>query len=208
MLDKRFHRFLAEYGWLHNKRKLRCHPRFILMLDDVRMPDPQNYINALPNNSAIIVRSKSSELLKEKIKVIRDSLSLRKVHLLAATDVRTALSLDVDGVHLSEANVKQMGGAILTLNKRWIISAAAHSIVATRRAKKLGANLILVSPTFQTRSHSKTRVLGSIGYRRIAKHAPNHVCPLGGINEKSLRLLKGAPVNAFAGIDMHLEIKE
>lgn len=180
-------------------------PRFILMTDDERTTCAQEIVRQMPPDAAVIVRSASLDRLKELIKELRPVCDSKGIALIAATRPELASQLDVDGVHLSEAAVKRSGGALSRCPGNLIVTATAHSVAAVRRARQLGVDGILIAPVFPTRSHPGGRTLGSIGYRKLASHAPEQACPLGGMTMKNLGRLKGAPVAAIAGTDMFLE---
>lgn len=174
------------------------------MTDDSRLPDPSEVIERLPAGSAVIARSQEPEKVQALVHSLRAVCAFSRVRLLAATDPQSARLLHVDGIHLSEASVRCAVGAAVQFPRNWIVTAAAHSAPAVRRAQRLGADLIFISPVFPTRSHPDTRTLGPIGYRRLAQLVPEQACPLGGVTPVTLRQLKSAPVAAVVGIDLFL----
>lgn len=180
-------------------------PRFILMTDDERLPDPTSIVGLLPPNSAIIARSQDMARVKVLINVLRPICSSHNIALLAAGDFKTVRSFDVDGIHLSETAVLETNTEMVSFPERWILTAAAHSVSAVQRANSLRADVVMISPVFATRSHPDTQVLGPSGYRHLAQHAPESACPLGGITRDTIKQLKGAPIAAIAGIDLFLD---
>lgn len=180
-------------------------PRFILIADDNRTACPLDVVRTMPNDAAVIVRSENHARLIAQVTALRPICTSRGIALLAATPPHTAALLEVDGIHLSEAAVQRSGSAAFRFAAHWIVTASAHSVAAVRRARGLGVDGILISPVFPTRSHPGERALGPMGYRRLARHAPEQACPLGGITPKTLRQLKGAPVAAIAGIGLFLD---
>jgi len=179
-------------------------PRFIFMTDDDRVADAPGVVRALPAGAGVIVRSRNPDHLKQQLEELRPICTSGGVALLAAADPRTALSLNVDGVHLSEDAVLQARGTLRKPPRHWIVTASAHSATAVLRARRLDVDGILISPVFATRSHPGRRVLGTLGYRRLARYAPEQACPLGGVTPETLRRLRGAPVAAICGIDLFL----
>lgn len=177
-------------------------PRLVFLTDDKRVNDPAAVAAALPAGSVVIVRSQTPEKIVDTVEALRPLCRSRRVYLLAATDPRSARSLDVDGVHLSEANVRQAGRQSRSFPEHWMVTAAAHSAAAVKRAARLGADIILISPVFPTKSHPGARTLGTHGYRRLAGLAPDKACPLGGVTPDTLGRLRCAPLAAIAGIDL------
>lgn len=199
-LERSFHLASGQY----RKYRPAFLPRFILMCDDDRVPEPETIIPALPTGAAVIVRTRNVDSLDRRVNLLRPLCGAHNILLLAATDPATAFRLDVDGIHLSEACLRRSNGAALRYAEKRIVSAAAHSEVAVKRARDRGADLILISPVFPTRSHPGARTLGPAGYRRLARHAPDQACPLGGMTVDTIRQLKDAPMAAVAGIGLFL----
>ena len=179
--------------------------RLILVTDDLRTVDPLDMVRTLPWGSTVIARSKSLGRLEELVTRLHPFCARNGIPLLAATDLKTATVLGVDGVHLSEQAVRFARLSSGSWRKRWIVTASAHSVTAVRRARALGVDRILISPVFPTKSHPGAQTLGPMGYRRLAQHAPEQACPLGGVTPKTLRRLKGAPVAAIAGTGLFLD---
>lgn len=75
----------------------------------------------------------------------------------------------------------------------------AGEVIAGRRA---GADLILISPVFPTRSHPGARVLGPLRAMALARLAPGRAVALGGMDAKRFRRLRGfvgwAAIDAWA----------
>jgi len=180
-------------------------PRFIFLTDERRVTNPVAVARSMPTNSAIIIRGKNLDILKPQIAAVQPVCASRGLTLLATVSPEMAVSLGLDGIHLSEAQVRRSGGAVSRFAENWVVTAAAHTVTAVRRARKLGVDRILISPVFSTVSHTGANTLGVMGYRKLAKHAPSLACPLGGITPRTLTSLKGAPIAGIAGIEVFLD---
>ena len=71
-------------------------------------------------------------------------------------------------------------------------TASAHNLAELRAAEREGAELVFLSPVFETRSHPGARALGPGRFSLIAHQARVPVIALGGMNAARARKLGGA----------------
>lgn len=124
----------------------------------------------------------------------------RGLILLAGADVRLAIDLRADGVHLPERRARRLGN-IATLRRRFIITAAAHSLPAALAARRAGVEAIVVSPVFESASPSALRPLGVMVLSRITRAARLPVYALGGVNPRTARALGLSGISGLAAIE-------
>ena len=186
-----------------NGRKL---PRLILMTDAVRLPDPLSVIANLPRGSAVIFRhydggsagsAPRAALARRLLAVCRR----KGVLLLIAGDARLAAILGADGLHLPEHMVRR-GSRFWHLWRRpaWIVTAAVHGPAALQRARRAGADAVLLSPVFPTTSHPGAASLGPLRFAELVVASAMPVYALGGLSGYRARRLRGARLAGFAGI--------
>ncbi len=65
----------------------------------------------------------------------------------------------------------------------------AHGMAEIAMANRIGADAVMLSPVFQTRSHPGARTLGPVRFHMIARHAQMPVIALGGVNARRARRL-------------------
>ena len=83
-----------------------------------------------------------------------------------------------------------------------ILTMPVHSLREIRNAKKLGADLIFLSPVFPTRSHPGAQALGISQFSRLARLAgQTNVIALGGMSRNKARMLTNRVAYGWAGID-------
>lgn len=63
--------------------------------------------------------------------------------------------------------------------------ATAHNLREIGDANRLGADAVLLSPAFATRSHPGARVLGPTRFRLLAAHSTIPVIALGGMDQRN-----------------------
>ncbi len=169
------------------------------MTDETRVPNPVQALQHLPRGTMVIFRHYG---VKEREALGRAVVRAAHAHghkVLVAGDWHLAWALRADGVHLPE----HLAGEARALKVRrpdWIVTTAAHSHGAVRKAERAGADAALLSPIFATQSHVGAKVLG---VRQAAQIAQTSVVPLyalGGVNEKTARLLQGTRLYGFAAI--------
>jgi thiamine-phosphate pyrophosphorylase len=170
------------------------------MITDSKMVEPLAAALSLPKNSGVILRdydlseNERFALGKKLLKICRK----KKMPLLVANDPRLAVRLKAGGAHFPEYaldDIRRWRGK----RQGWIITAAAHSPGAVRKAYASGATAVLISPVFAASSHrmeKPTGIMRSIHY--IYRLIPAYA--LGGTNPSRLKALKMAGFMGFAGI--------
>jgi thiamine-phosphate pyrophosphorylase len=105
--------------------------------------------------------------------------------------------LAVDGVHLTSRHRRRPWQR----GRRAVVTAAAHDMRDGARARRLGAQVLLVSPVFETRSHPGVRPLGPLRLAALARALPLPVMAMGGMDARRLRRLRPLGAEGLAGID-------
>jgi thiamine-phosphate pyrophosphorylase len=83
-----------------------------------------------------------------------------------------------------------------------LYSAPVHNIREIAEAKRMGADLILVSPLFATRSHPGAPALGMMRFAALARLAyPAKVIALGGMTRNRARAISRHIAQGWAAID-------
>lgn len=83
-----------------------------------------------------------------------------------------------------------------------ILSMPVHNVAEIRYAKRIGADLVFLSPLFPTRSHPGGRALGMPRFSALAGlAAPMKVIALGGMTRNNARAVTARKAYGWAGID-------
>lgn len=167
------------------------------MTDDERLADPAAAIASLPAGAAVVFRHYRATDRAQYGRRLRTLCRARRVLFLVAGDGRLASVLGADGLHLAQGLCAAIAGW-RRRRPRWLITAAAHSAPALRRAK--GADAAFVSPVFPTASHPGRPHLGPLRFAALTRQSPLPVVALGGVNGRTARLLNGIPLAGFAAI--------
>lgn len=122
----------------------------------------------------------------------------RGLTLLVGGDARLAAALAADGLHLPERLARR---APRLRRPGWIVTCAAHSLMAARRAKAAGADAVVVSAIFPSASPSAGPAIGPVRLARLARQAGLPVYALGGVNNKTARRLLDAGLAGLAAVD-------
>ncbi|MFM9863956.1 MAG: thiamine phosphate synthase [Micropepsaceae bacterium] len=178
---------LARHARALNTRHARGRtlPAIVLMTDDTRDADWVAAASALPRGSAVIVRHRDPALRERFARRLRSVCKARHVTLLVADDAALAQRIQADGVHLPEKRIGRLPG-LRAQNATWLITTAAHSAAAVRRAGD--ADAVFVSPVFGTASHPDRSALGVIRFAGLAREG-RAVYALGGVDTKTIRRL-------------------
>jgi thiamine-phosphate pyrophosphorylase len=89
-------------------------------------------------------------------------------------------------------------GPARSLKRRSLRLATAHSLREIGEAVRVGADAVLLSPVFATRSHPGGKVLGPVRFLLMARQSPLPVIALGGMTPARAHIL---PVHGWAAID-------
>lgn len=167
------------------------------MTDDERLPDPEAAIRALPAGAGVVFRHYRDPQRERRGAALRALCRARRLVFLVAGDGRLAARLGADGLHLPEG----MGGSLRGWRRRrpgWLITIAAHSVPALRRAA--GADAAFVSPVFETASHRGAPGLGPLHLATLTRQSPVPAIALGGVGARTARRLNGIRLAGVAAI--------
>ena len=84
---------------------------------------------------------------------------------------------------------------------RGLFMAPVHDRAEIRAAERAGADLLVLSPLFPTRSHPGAKTLGTLGFAALARTTRLPVIALGGVTERHAPLVKRLGAHGWAGID-------
>src|SRR5690606_21471926 len=85
-------------------------------------------------------------------------------------------------------------------NRGLLTLASAHDLAELAGAMRRGADAILLSPVFATRSHPGAPTLGPLRFRLLARHSRAPVIALGGMSAATARRLRWPRWAAIDGL--------
>lgn len=151
-------------------------PNIWLLSDERNDAVLENALTRLPRGSGLIYRHYH---LPDAERVARyhalKRLARARDHVVVLADsALTALEWGADGIY----------GSPLSLYPRrdLLILATAHNMREIAQANRIGADALLLSPVFPTRSHLGAPSLGSVKFRLLAQYARMPVIALGGMD--------------------------
>ena len=191
-------RTVAFLGRRYGGRK--ALPALLFFTDPVRTPDPEAIARRLPRGTAVVYRAfgaPDAEALGLRLRVVTRE---RGLTLLIGADAGLAARLGADGVHLPE-RMANRAQRLKASHPGWIVTAAAHSTSAARRARAAGADAVVVSTVFASRSASASAPMGALRLAILIRRVGGPVYGLGGIDNKKARLLKSTGLAGLAAVD-------
>lgn len=158
-------------------------PRLWLLTDRRNDAGLEAAIARLPRGSGIIFRHYHLEGPARRARFAALArLARRKGHrIVLAGDIRTARRWGADGAYGPPGRMARRPG-LLRL-------ATAHGLGELGEARRAGADAVLLSPVFPTRSHPGAEALGPVRFRLLALHAAMPVIALGGMAPAAARRL-------------------
>lgn len=180
---------------LLGRRGSRSLPDLWLVTDGTRLPDPLPAAARLPKGSGVIFRHYGVPDREAIGRTLARLCRARRLTLLVAEDAKLAWRLRAQGIHLPEVAAARIRG----LRARgWLVSCAAHSTAAVAKAR--GAQMLVLSPVFPTKSHPGAPGLGPVRFAALANRSIAPVVALGGITKDTARRLRGGRVHGLAAI--------
>lgn len=181
----------------------------IAMTDPERLPDAEAALRALPRGAALIWRAYEDDASPACLRRLTMLAHRRGVMLLVAGRPALAARTGTMGIHLPEREVRRARSGSYVIPRRFqapglALTAACHSEIAIRLAAEAGADAVLISPVFATKSHAGAKPLGLLRFVHLARLAASlGLLPyaLGGIvTAAHVRRLKGTGAAGIAGI--------
>ena len=115
-------------------------------------------------------------------------------HLVILADsALTAREWGADGIYGAARSLCPRRAGLLHL-------ATAHDLAEVGLAARFGADAVLLSPAFATRSHPGAPVLGAVRFRLLARQSPLPVIALGGMTSDTARALRWQRWAAIDGL--------
>lgn len=183
------------------RRRRRCAallPAVIMVTDRRRLPDPETSAANLPRGAAVLLRDYDhpdrSGLARRLARICRRN----GLRLLIAGDARLARSVRADGVHYSEASLRQRRQ--IAHEPSVMVTTACHTMASLRRANTAGVDACLLSPVFATESHPGVRTLGPWRFAALVHLSRRPIYALGGVDNTSIRRLAGSGACGIAAI--------
>ena len=173
-------------------------PPLLFFTDPERTPDIEAAARRLPRGAAIVYRTFGAPDAAGRAAGLVKIARARGLKLLIGADVELAAAVGADGVHLPE---RLAGRAARIRRNGWIVTAAAHSSLAARRALAAGADAAVVSAIFPSRSPSAGSPIGPLRLAQLARTAGGPVYALGGINNETARRLLPAGLIGLAAVE-------
>jgi thiamine-phosphate pyrophosphorylase len=162
----------------------------IWLMTDPRIDDLEAAIARLPKQSGIIFRHYDLPKAERRalFKQVRRLAKERRHTLVLADRPSTAWRWGADGAH-DRSPRRSLG----------IRTVAVHSAREAALARRIGADLIFVSPVFVTASHSGARTLGRLGLARLS--LGQQTIALGGMTRARAKSLSSLKIHGWAAID-------
>jgi len=159
-------------------------PDLWLLSDERNDAGLEAALAALPSGSGFVFRHyhlPSGERLA-RFRTLRRICRARGHLAILADSALTALEWGADGLYGAPLMLGPRRAGLLTI-------ATAHDLREVARANLMGADAVMLSPVFPTRSHPGARVLGPVRFRLLARRARMTVIALGGMDAGLARRL-------------------
>jgi thiamine-phosphate pyrophosphorylase len=170
-------------------------PALLFLTDPARTPDPIAVAGRLPKGSGFVYRHFGAPDRMSVARRLQRVCKRRGLVFFIGADRGLAQKLRADGLHLAERQTQRR------TYFSGMVTAAAHSRRAAFRAMGAGAQAVLLSPVFPSRSPSAKRPMGSRKARQFAAQSPLPCYALGGVNTKTARTLRNSDFIGLAAIE-------
>ena len=166
----------------------------------MRTPDAEAIARTLPRGAAIVFRAFGGPDAEARGLRLKRIARHRGLKLLVGADAALAQALGADGLHLPE-RLAHRARRLRAAHPGWIVTAAAHSAGAARRGLAAGADAVVVSAIFPSNSPSAGPAIGPVRLALLVRRAGGSVYALGGVSNKTARLLKDTGLVGLAAVE-------
>ena len=166
------------------------------LISDARNDDVlEARLRALPRGSGFIYRHYHLDDPErfERFRTLRRIARKREHVIILADSALTAREWGADGIYGAPRALYPRRHACLHL-------ATAHDLHEIGLANRYGADAVLLSPVFATRSHPGGKALGPVRFRQLAAHAQMPVIALGGMTAERAKELNWPQWAAIDGL--------
>jgi thiamine-phosphate pyrophosphorylase len=181
-------------------RSRKALPALLFFTDPVRTPDAEAIARTLPRGAAIVFRAFGAPDAEARGLRLKRIARQRGLKLMVGADAALAQALGADGLHLPE-RLAHRARRLRAAHPGWIVTAAAHSAGAARRGLGAGADAVVVSAIFPSNSPSAGPAIGPIRLALLVRRAGGSVYALGGVSNKTARLLKDTGLVGLAAVE-------
>lgn len=178
----------------------RALPGLLFFTDPGRVSNPEAVAERLPAGSGIVFRAFGAEDAVDQGRRLRAIADARGLLLLAGAHPSLAEGIGADGVHMPEARVAELP-RLRAEHARWLITVAAHDVVAVQAGQRAGADAIVVSPVFASNSPSAGEPLGIEGLQALVAATDLPVYALGGVRARTVTQLIGSGIVGIAAVE-------
>jgi thiamine-phosphate pyrophosphorylase len=179
-------------------------PALYFFTDPARIVDPLAIAAKLPRGSVVVYRHFGDAERLGKARALARVARDRGLRLLIGADARLAWRVWAHGVHLPERDATR-AGVLKRARPQWLVTVAAHSPAALRRARH--GDAAILSPVFPSASVSSKGVcLGLSRAGRWARGAALPVIALGGVRLRHANALAQAGFAGLAAVDLFAEL--
>lgn len=175
-------------------------PALLFFTDPARVANPEAVAERLPVGAGIVFRAFGAEDAVEQGRRLRAIADARGLILLAGAHASLAEGIGADGLHLPEASVAAIP-RLRAEHTRWLITAAAHDVLAVQAAERAGADAVVVSPVFPSNSPSAGEPLGIEGLKALVAVTALPVYALGGVRARTVTQLIGSGIVGMAAVE-------
>lgn len=183
--------------WLVRGKPL---PNLLFFTDPERTPDPERVAERLPPGGAVVFRAFGAPDAAAQGRRLREITRRKGLLLLVGADPGLALAVEADGLHLPERLASTLP-SLRETRPDWLITIAAHGLEAARAGAAAGADALVVSPVFPSRSPSAGAPLGVDGLKRLVEAVETPVYALGGVCADTVAGLLNTGIVGIAAVE-------
>ena len=183
--------------WLVRGKPL---PNLLFFTDPQRTPDPERVAERLPPAAAVVFRAFGALDAVDRGLRLREITHRRGLLLLVGADEALTLQIEADGLHLPERLVTDLP-RLRAAHPDWLVTMAAHDETAAKAGVAAGADALVVSPVFPSRSPSAGATLGVGGLKRIVETVETPVYALGGVRSDTVEQLLNIGIVGIAAVE-------
>lgn len=122
-----------------------------------------------------------------------------KIPLIINDNIEIAGSINADGIHIGQSDISCIQARKILGHKK-IIGVSVTNLEEAKKAVKDGATYLGVGAIFKSTTKNDAIVVGIDELKKIVDYSPIPVVVIGGINKKTIPLLKNIKIDGYAMI--------
>ena len=171
------------------------HLKHYVFINTINEAIKKNIVKFKDINIVINIDPVDEQNIKSELDIIIFA-KKNKIPFLIKNNFKKAIQFKANGVFIDSSNKKITRP--LNFKKNFLLMGSAHNQFEYYNKLKQNCKVITLSPIFNNNKYSKNKILHVVKFNLISKNWKTQICALGGVNEKTFKIIKLTSVSSIA----------